>query len=434
MRHVVIEGLPAVGKSEILALLARFYPERVRVLPELVSEIVIRKELDLFRDRDRLTDAIAEELPRRRAAILGVLKQGNLCIEESHLGVHLAYARALDDRGFLAAYPRLEHVLPSPDVYLRLEIPVSLSLTRQEARGTLRFAVGRPILERMLLELDRWHANRGTVLVPIDADRPPHVFLAQIERALQLSYGGPLSALGDTFEVLLLLGRPASGKSELIDFLSSCEIEERATSFHIAPYDVIDDFSFLWATFQDDDLRERLGRRRLFSQHSGPNYAVTDDAIWSLLIEKINRSAAPFLACPCSAERTLIIEFSRGGPRGYADALSRLAPEILARAAILYVSVSFEESWRRNLARYDAIKRDGILTHSVPREEMERTYASDDWPALAGREHGVIEVNGARIPYTTMLNEPESTDPLILGDRYRRALQPLYESWRAGSV
>ena len=129
----------------------------------------------------------------------------------------------------------------------------------------------------------------------------------------------------------------------------------------------------------------------------------------------------------------MLIEFSRGGSAGYADALARLAPAILRRAAILYVSVSFEESWRRNIARYDEKLRDGILTHSVPREEMERTYGTDDWQTLAGKPQGTLTVNGIDIPYATMPNEPESTDPAVLSARYRAALAPLYDRRRASA-
>ncbi|MEA1870712.1 MAG: hypothetical protein U9N00_00755, partial [Candidatus Bipolaricaulota bacterium] len=94
MRYVVFEGLPAVGKSETLALLARFYPERVRVLPELVKEVVTREKIDLFSERERLTEAILAEIPRRKEEVEAILAKGQLCLEESHLGVHLAYAHA----------------------------------------------------------------------------------------------------------------------------------------------------------------------------------------------------------------------------------------------------------------------------------------------------------------------------------------------------
>ena len=432
MNHVVVEGLPAVGKSETLALLERFYPESVRVLPELVKQAVEQERIDLFRERAALTAAIATALPERAARIREIVEGGSLCLEESHLGVHLAYSVALDDASFVDAYDGLHDALPKPDAYVRLEIPVERSAARQAARRTPDFEVDVAILRRTLEQLDRWHTERATRLIRIDADRPADAVVRDLTETLGLSYGAPRGSLRDTFDVLLLLGRPASGKSEFIDFMERLPAGERAERFHIAPFRVVDDFPMLWDRFMDDDVWEELGRPRLHSKRCDGNYAVTDDGLWSLLIEKINRRAEPMVAPPGRLDRrTLIIEFSRGGPSAYADALERLSPAILERAAILYVAVSFRESWRRNVARYDEARRDGILTHSVPREEMERTYGTDDWEAIAGPSHGEIEVRGRRVPYATMGNEPESTDPVVLAERYAAALNPLHAAWRS---
>ena len=61
---------------------------------------------------------------------------------------------------------------------------------------------------------------------------------------------------------------------------------------------------------------------------------------------------------------------------------------------------------------------------------MERTYEIDDWFDLAQNPQGTLEVNGTRVPYVTMKNEPESTDPNILDTRYRDALDRLYTLWQ----
>lgn len=430
MRHIIVEGLPAAGKSEILELLARFHPESLRVLPEMVKEVVLRDGIDLFNERDRLTEALLAEIPRRRAAVNAILESGKICIEESHLGVHYAYAQALGDRGFVSAFDRLHDSSPTPDAYARLNIPVDISVVRQAARGTHRFDIEPATLERFLVELDAWHANAGTTVRHISADRAASSVVDEIERWVGLSYGASPKIFAETFDVLLLLGRPASGKSEFIDFMLQCPAEERARDLKIAPFHVVDDFPILWEKFEEDDLWESLGRQRLYSKRSDGNYAVTDDGLWAFLIGMINRRTVGALSRDHRCRHTLIIEFSRGGSRGYADALRGLSPEILSRAAILYVSVSFEESWRRNVARYNEKARGGILTHSVPRDEMQRTYGADDWHTLTDGALGTIPVGDVLVPYATMLNEPESTDPAELRARYQKALHPLFDLWR----
>jgi thymidylate kinase len=147
VRHVVVEGLPAVGKTEALALLARFYPQSVRVLPELVKEVVEAEGIDLFRERDRLTDALRRAIPDRARHIREILAAGYSCLEESHLGVHRAYSRTLGDSSFVRAYDDLEARLPKPDLYVRLDLPIEESIARQAARGTPQYAVDAPQLK-----------------------------------------------------------------------------------------------------------------------------------------------------------------------------------------------------------------------------------------------------------------------------------------------
>ena len=424
-RHIIVEGLPAVGKSEALALLARFYPQTIRVLPELVKSVVEEERIDLFRERARLTQALARAVPRRRAEVEAAVRAGFLCLEESHLGVHYAYAVALSDTGFLKAYPDIERQAPRPDLYVRLDIPVPESVARQAARGTPAYDVSEELLAWVLAELSRWHAERGSRLLVLDADRPPGEMLRELEEALGLTYFRRQAA--SAFDVLLLLGRPASGKSEFIDFMTRVSGAERARLFHIGPFSVVDDFPILWQKFEEDDAWERLGSPRLYSRRADGNYAVSDDRIWCFLIDRLTVAAD---ALPAVPGRSLLVEFSRGGPAGYQDALAGLSDDLLARTAILYLSVSFAESWRRNVARYDEKRRSGILTHSVPREEMERTYGTDDWPALThGSSDGFLTVRDHRVPFATLANEPEALDPEVLRTRYRGALETLFRLW-----
>jgi thymidylate kinase len=424
-----VEGLPAVGKSEMLALLSRFYPRTVRVLPELVKSVVEEEKIDLFRDRARLTQALAAAVPRRRAAVDAIVRAGYLCLEESHLGVHYAYAAALSDRAFLDAYAELDRQAPRPDLYVRLDVPLRESIARQAARATPQYEVNEQLLARVAAGLDRWHAERRTSLLVLDADREPSATAAALEQALGLSYLPSAGPADSCLDVLLLLGRPASGKSEFIDFMRRVRPADRAQVYHIGSLAVADDFPILWQKFEEDDAWERLGQSRLYSKRADGNYAVTDDRLWGFLIDRLNAEAG---ARPASPGSTLLVEFSRGGRTGYAEALAQLSDDVLGRAAILYLSVSFEESWRRNVARYDEKRRSGILTHSVPREEMERTYGTDDWASLTGGSpRGRIAVGRHEVPFVTLPNEPESVDPLVLGPRYRGALDALFAAWRS---
>ena len=68
-----------------------------------------------------------------------------------------------------------------------------------------------------------------------------------------------------TFEIIILNGRPAAGKSEVIDYLKKIPVEERIKRFHVGEFLEIDDFPFLWEDFEDDDLREEMGLPRLIS-------------------------------------------------------------------------------------------------------------------------------------------------------------------------
>lgn len=232
------------------------------------------------------------------------------------------------------------------------------------------------------------------------------------------------------FPYLLILGRPASGKSEFIDYMSHAPSLMRAERYAIGDFDVLDDFVYLWRRFLEDDDLERQGQPRRLSKAAEFGYVVASDSVWDILIDDINDAWKAKGNSDRQAGNTTLVEFSRGRQYGYARALSRLNSHILRQGAILYIQVSFEESWRRNLARYDEKRKSGILTHSVPRAEMERTYGEDDWGLLThSKPNGYVQVQGVTVPFATMFNEPESTDPLVLGRRYGYSLTALKLLW-----
>lgn len=240
-----------------------------------------------------------------------------------------------------------------------------------------------------------------------------------------------------TFERLFVLGRPASGKSELFDFLEGLSGEERAREYHIGTMIVLDDFVWLWEQFEEDDLWEKAtGKRPCGSIPADCGYINTPEQ-FDFMMAKFDREIARrYLKDEALGEgATLLVEFSRGGPSPYAGALARLRPEIFERAAILYVEVSGEESRRRNESRYQEQLKSSILAHKTPDRIMELYYQNDDWPELTGgRRDGSLALQGVRVPFVTMGNEPESTDPAILAPRYRSALERLWELVGGGEL
>ena len=222
--------------------------------------------------------------------------------------------------------------------------------------------------------------------------------------------------MSDAFQVIILIGRPAAGKSEVIDYLKKLPDDERRAKLHIAPFDEIDDFVWVWETFEDDDIRSKHGKPRL---NTMPDYYFLDPFIWDLYIEKMNLEFAKRLARDAHYldHRTVILEFSRGGEHAFGEAFSYLSDEILQRAAIVYVSVPYEESVRRNRRRKRKGQEDSILYHSLPDDKMEKCYKTNDWDKLSGgKRDGVIEIKGRRVPFAVFQNEPEKTDdPAKLG-------------------
>lgn len=220
----------------------------------------------------------------------------------------------------------------------------------------------------------------------------------------------------DTFPVILLIGRPAAGKSEIIDYLKKMPDGARGAKLRIAPFVEIDDFRWVWQIFEDDLVWERLGRARLLTDSK---LYFRDPFTWNFLIGKINLEFEKYLARDPDflCAHTILIEFARGGENGFAEAFAHLSDEILQRAAIVYVSVSYAESVRRNRRRARAGQEGSILYHSLSDEKMEAYYKVNDWEKLSGGQNeGIIEIKGRRVPFAVFQNEPEKTDdPAKLG-------------------
>ena len=237
----------------------------------------------------------------------------------------------------------------------------------------------------------------------------------------------------DTFDLLILIGRPASGKSEMIHFLTHLRDDTRRERFHIAHLAVLDDFPILWAWFEEDDiLSQTFGMPRLHSDEQG--YFLRNE-LWHVLVERLSLEYSKKMRDDAAYHdhATTLIEFSRGSEHGgYAEAFQHVADKILKRAGIVYVRVPFEESLRKNRRRFNPDKPDSILEHGLTDEKMERLYRDDDWSLIAPAESGYLNLRGQDVPYVVFPNEDDVTTrkPKQLATRLETVLGKLWELYQ----
>lgn len=238
----------------------------------------------------------------------------------------------------------------------------------------------------------------------------------------------------DTFDVLFLLARPAAGKSEVIDYLKRTDEPTRRARFHIGPFVELDDFPLLWAWFEEDRILARLGQPRL---HTDAAEYFRYPYLWDVLIEllglayeKLLRDRPDFHA----DGGTVIVEFARGAEHGgFRRAFQHVSRAMLARGAILYINVSWEESLRKNRARADPQRPDSILQHSLSDEKLTRLYRESDWAEFSRGDPHRIAIQGFDVPYAVLENEDDVTTARgpALGQRLEEALARLWRLYRA---
>ncbi len=232
----------------------------------------------------------------------------------------------------------------------------------------------------------------------------------------------------NTFDVIMLHGRPAAGKSEVIDYLKRTPVEKRVERFHVGEFQEIDDFPMLWTWFEEDDVLEKLGHPRI---HTTPDVEFKWTYLWDLLIRRIGLEHKKKLAeNPSYHERfTSIVEFSRGTEHGgYVRAYEHMDEELLSRGAILYINVSFEESLRKNRKRFNPELAHSILHHGLTDEKLFKLYKEVDFHQFIAGTENFVEIKGIKVPYVIFENEDDVTSPRgdALGQRLEECFQRLW--------
>lgn len=89
----------------------------------------------------------------------------------------------------------------------------------------------------------------------------------------------------DVFNVLLLLALPASGKSEVRNFMANIDAEKLKNDFHVGENLQLDDFPYVFFMRRIDEELERLNKPRMFYPGEVPFYDGRD---WGTLVNLLN--------------------------------------------------------------------------------------------------------------------------------------------------
>ncbi len=231
------------------------------------------------------------------------------------------------------------------------------------------------------------------------------------------------------FSVLVLVARPAAGKSEIIQYLKNVGRSERKRRFHIGDFEEIDDFPMLWSWFEEDTILTEMGKPRLHTTEDGFFKYMH---LWDVLIRRISLEYEKKLKRDPRYHKTCtaILEFARGREHGgFARAFENLSERILESAAVLYINVSYSESVRKNKERYNPNDSGSILQHSLPDDKMEALYRESDWEDFSSRDAHYLQVRGYSIPYGVFENEDDVTTRQgeALGTRLEESFSVLWK-------
>ena len=97
--------------------------------------------------------------------------------------------------------------------------------------------------------------------------------------------------------------------------------------------------------------------------------------------------------------------------------------------AILYINVSWEESLRKNRARFNPERPDSILEHGLPDKKLEVLYRHVDWEEVSAPDPQFIVIQGVKVPYAVFENEDDVTTQrgAALATRLEQVLGQLWD-------
>jgi hypothetical protein len=189
----------------------------------------------------------------------------------------------------------------------------------------------------------------------------------------------------------------------------------------------------LWTWFEEDAILTRLGHPRLHTTED--NYFI-GNYLWDLLIEKIchEYKKKSYEIHDYHKHRTTIIEFSRGSEHGgYKRAFNHLDTKMIDRIAIMYIDVSWEESFRKNRARFNPKRPYSILEHGLPNDKLRRLYKQTDWNELSKNNPHYITIQNYQVPYIVFENEDDVTSQggEVLSNRLADSLNKLWDLYKS---
>ncbi|MGD2252628.1 MAG: hypothetical protein PVF70_06915 [Anaerolineales bacterium] len=232
------------------------------------------------------------------------------------------------------------------------------------------------------------------------------------------------------FPLLIFNARPAAGKSEISAYVRQVPVEERIARFHMGPIHVLDDFPILWTWHEEDRLLELIFQRPRL--HTTPDRYFIHHDMWHLLIRRLCLDYGKWRRDEEEAH-TAIMEFSRGSEHGgYRAAYEHLSATVLRQAAILYLRVSYQESQRKNRARFNPARPGSILEHGLPEAKLERLYRDDDWEEFTAGDPEYVNVGKWRLPYVVFENEDDVTTAggPEMEERLEKAMARLWHLWQ----